>query len=49
MLCGCRLRKVGVESDVACGAHAIGLSQVGGESVDGGEVCSGRRALRTRQ
>ena len=34
MLNGCRLRKVGIESDVACGAHAVGLSCFGGVKVD---------------
>ena len=32
----CRLRKVGMEGDVACGAHALGWSCVGGERVRGG-------------
>jgi hypothetical protein len=34
MLNGCRLRKVGIESDVACGAHAVRLSRFGGERVN---------------
>jgi len=46
---GSRLRKVGIESDVACGAHAIGLSYSGGERVDAGGLCAECRTLRTRQ
>jgi hypothetical protein len=39
----------GDPSDVACGAHAVGWSSIGGERAGGREVCGGCKLVRTRQ